>query len=444
MNWEQLLNATRLGKEGAKVTDIETLRSEFQRDYDRIIFSSPFRRLQNKTQIFPLPGSVFVHNRLTHSLEVASVGRSLGNTVAKHLKKLYPNYIPELFNEIGTIVSSASLSHDLGNPPFGHAGEKSISAYFKTGEGLKFKDSVSKSEWADLTNFEGNANALRLLSHKFNGRREGGFALTYATLASLIKYPFSSLKRTKKDKYGYFDSEKEIFEKIAIEVGLARLDEEELTFARHPLVYLVEAADDISYQIMDIEDAHKLNILSTTETVDILMTFFNEETDSGFYNKKEEIFEQVTDTNEQIAFLRASVINLLVYKTADIFIAKHKQILNGSFSGSLVDYLTGTYKEAMENCAAIAYKKVYLHRSVVEVEITGYNVLNTLMHEFTQAIFDPKTEYSKKLLALLPLQYQGIYNSDYEKLRAVIDFVSGMTDLYALDLYKLIKGIGIQ
>lgn len=444
MNWEQLLNATRLGKEGTKVTDIESLRSEFQRDYDRIIFSSPFRRLQNKTQVFPLPGSVFVHNRLTHSLEVASVGRSLGNTVAQHLKKLYPNYVPELFNEIGTIVSSASLSHDLGNPPFGHAGEKSISAYFKKGEGQKFKNSVSEEEWADLTNFEGNANALRLLSHKFYGRREGGFALTYATLASLIKYPFSSLERTKKDKYGYFNSEEAIFKKIAETVGLERLNNNELIFARHPLVYLVEAADDISYQIMDIEDAHKLKILSTNETVDILMTFFDKNADAGFYMKKEEIFNQVTDTNEQIAFLRASVINLLVHKTAEIFIENHKQILEGRFSGSLVDFLTGTYKQAMENCAANAYKKVYLHKSVVEVEITGYNVLNTLMHEFTQAIFDPDTEYSKKLLTLLPMQYQGNFSTDYDKLRAVIDFVSGMTDLYALDLYKLIKGIGIQ
>ena len=444
MNWEQLLNATRLGKEGTKVTDIEALRSEFQRDYDRIIFSSPFRRLQNKTQIFPLPGSVFVHNRLTHSLEVASVGRSLGNTVAQYLKKLYPNYIPELFSEIGTIVSSASLSHDLGNPPFGHAGEKSISAFFKNGNGLKYKETVSENEWDDLTNFEGNANALRLLSHKFNGRREGGFALTYATLASLIKYPFSSANRIKKDKYGYFESEKEIFERIANEVGLTKLSDNDLIFARHPLVYLVEAADDISYQIMDIEDAHKLKILSTNETVDILMTFFNKEKDAGFFVKKDEIFQQVTDTNEQIAFLRASVINLLVHKAANIFIENQQQVLEGSFTGSLVDYLTGTYKNAMESCADIAYKKVYLHRSVVEVEITGYNVLNTLMDEFTKAIFDPKAEYSKKLLALLPLQYQGDYSTDYEKLRAIIDFISGMTDLYALDLYKLIKGIGIQ
>ncbi len=442
MNWQQLLSPIRLGKENVNTTDIEALRSEFQRDYDRLIFSSPFRRLQNKTQVFPLPGSVFVHNRLTHSLEVASVGRSLGNTVAKYLKKTYNNS-QVLFDEIGSIVSAASLSHDLGNPPFGHSGEKAISAFFEKGLGNIYKDKVSETEWNDLTNFEGNANALRLLTHKFNGRREGGFALTYATLASLIKYPFNSTNRTKKGKYGFFVSETDTFSLIAKQIGLKQLQENELIYARHPLVYLVEAADDISYQIMDIEDAHKLKILSYEKTVEILMSFFNETEDAGFFNKKQEIFEQVTDINEQIAFLRASVINLLVNKCANIFIENEKIILAGDFNGSLVNYLTGTYKNAMENCANIAWNNVYSHHSVVEVEITGYNVLNTLLNEFTLAIFDPNAEYSKKLLALLPMQYQGEYKNEYSKLRAIIDFISAMTDLYAMDLYKLIKGIGI-
>lgn len=444
MIWKQLLSPMQFGKEHLPVPNFEDIRSEFQRDYDRLIFSSPFRRLQNKTQVFPLPGSVFVHNRLTHSLEVASVGRSLGNIVAQHLKNLYPDNPKNLFDQIGTIVSTASLSHDLGNPPFGHAGEKAISAFFSDGTGKEYQLKVSETEWADLTNFEGNANALRLLTHKFNGRRKGGFSLTYATLASLIKYPFASVDRTKKDKYGFFNSELETFESIANIVGLKKLHDSKAIYARHPLVYLVEAADDISYQIMDIEDAHKLKILSTEKTVEILMQFFHPEKDSWFYKKKEEIYADVTDTNEQIAFLRASVINLLVGKMTDIFVANEKMILEGGFGGSLVDYLTGSYKEAMDNCALIAYKEVYQHRSVVEVEITGYNVLTTLTNEYTHALFHPSEEYSKKLLALLPLQYQGEYQSDYEKLRAVIDFVSGMTDLYALELYKLIKGIGIN
>lgn len=442
MNWQQLLSPVRFGKEASVAIEHELARTEFQRDYDRIIFSSPFRRLQNKTQVFPLPGSVFVHNRLTHSLEVASVARSLGNTVAGYLKDNVKIENPDLFNDIGAIVSAASLSHDLGNPPFGHAGEKAISGYFEKGNGNIYKDKVSEQEWADLTNFEGNANALRLLSHRFNGRRNGGFALTYATLASLVKYPFCSVNRTKKGKYGFFKSEEDTFIKIANLTGLKQLDKTAAVFARHPLVYLVEAADDISYQIMDIEDAHKLKILSTAETIELLTGFFDLQNDHTFFCKKAEIFKEVTDTNEQIAFLRASVINLLVHNVADIFIQQHDNILNGELKGSLVDYLTGQAQQAMSVCSTIAYHKIYLHPEVVKIEVTGYNVLNTLVDEFTKAVFDPEAEYSKKLISLLPLQYKGEYQNDYERLRAVIDFISGMTDLYALDLYKLIKGIG--
>jgi len=439
MNWEKLISAKRFGKEGANTVPLELMRSEFQRDYDRIIFSSPFRRLQNKTQVFPLPGSVFVHNRLTHSLEVASVGRSLGHRVASHLKTKYNNAY--YLSDIDTIVGTASLAHDLGNPPFGHAGEKAISDYFLKGEGLRFKEKLSDAQWADLLYFEGNANALRLLTHKFNGRRQGGFVLTNATLASLVKYPFSSVNRTKKNKYGYFQSELNSFESIANETGL--IETSPGTYCRHPLVYLVEAADDISYQIMDIEDAHKLGIFSTKETTDLIMAFFDEKKDASFIEKKNEVVKEVTDKNEQIAFLRASAINHLAAKVATIFLENEELILQGKFIGSLVDYLEGTAKYAMENCGKIAGEKIYNHKSVIKVEITGYNVLTTLMQNYIAAVFDNKAEYSKKLLALLPMQYQESYTDDYTKIRSVLDFVSGMTDLYALDLYKLIKGIGI-
>lgn len=438
MKWDRLISPRRFGKDEPTQISPEFMRSEFQRDYDRIIFSSPFRRLQNKTQIFPLPGSVFVHNRLTHSLEVASVGRSLGNRVAETLIKKYPNTIH--LSEIPTIVGTASLAHDLGNPPFGHAGEKSISDYFKKNE-VFLKDKMSPSQWEDLLCFEGNANALRLLTHTFNGRREGGYVLTYATLAALIKYPFDSVNRSKKNKYGYFQSEKQIFDKIATETGL--LKRANGSYCRHPLVYLVEAADDISYQIMDIEDAHKLGILSTEETTELFMSFFDTKDDASFINKKEDIYKVVSDKNEQISFLRASVINHLVNKVSNIFIENEITILAGSFEGSLVDYLTGSSKFAMENCADTAIHKIYNNRSVVEIEITGYNVLNTLLSNYVSALFDSKAEYSKKLLSLLPLQYKENHADDYSKLRSVLDFVSGMTDLYALDLYKLIKGIGL-
>lgn len=441
MRWETLLTPVRFGKEQLPDLELNLLRSEFQRDYDRLIFSSPFRRLQNKTQVFPLPGSVFVHNRLTHSLEVASVGRSLGNTIAASLLNQHGKN--PFIHEIGSIVATASLAHDLGNPPFGHAGEKAISEFFVSGRGNFLKNRVNEHQWADLTNFEGNANALRLLTHKFNGRRAGGYVLTYATLASMLKYPFGALLRTPKNKYGYFDSEAETFLSIVKQTGLLKLSESQPVYARHPLVYLVEAADDISYQIMDLEDAHKLGILTTDETTRLLMAFFDQEQQAGFWKKKEQIYQQVTDKNEQVAFLRASVINHLVNVVAQIFLDNEKTILKGEFTGSLVDYLSETESLAMDACKEVALKKIYSHRSVVEIEITGYNVINTLLEEFTHAMFHNREDYSKKLLSLLPVQYHEKHQCDYEKTRSVLDFISGMTDLYALDLYKLIKGIGI-
>ncbi len=438
MEWKKLLSPVRFGKENIKDSAIELARSEFQRDYDRLIFSSPFRRLQNKTQVFPLPGSVFVHNRLTHSLEVASVGRSLGDAVAFKLGKTVNN--PNLLSPIGTIVSTASLSHDMGNPPFGHSGESSISNFFACNEGQKYKDLVSPQQWTDLVHFEGNANALRLLTHQFNGRRQGGFALTYATLASLIKYPFASDVATTKGKFGFFNSEKDSFLKIVKALGIKCLDEEKQIYARHPLVYLVEAADDISYQIMDLEDAHRLKILSTERTQQILLQFFDKQKDKAFFNKKEEVFKQVTDSNEQVAFLRASVINLLTYQVADAFVNNIDDILSGTFEGSIIKQIDEVPLKAMKNCAKISVPEIYNHRSVVEIEITGNNVINTLLKEFCEAMINPPTDYSQKILSLLPLQFKGSYTNDYDKLRSVVDFVSGMTDLYAVDLYKLIKG----
>ena len=262
MNWDKLLSTKRTGQENLK--EVKHDRTQFQRDYDRLIFSSPFRRLQDKTQVFPLPGSVFVHNRLTHSLEVASVGRSLGNNVSAKLLKAGLGK-PELVAEIGSVVAAACLAHDMGNPPFGHSGEAAIGHYFTNGAGADFKHMLSEAEWTDFTRFEGNANALRILTHAYRGRRQGGFAMTYTTVASILKYPYASHLGLK--KYGYFQSEKEMFRHIADELQLKVLDEEKGIYARHPLVYLVEAADDICYQVMDIEDAHKLKILSYEENL---------------------------------------------------------------------------------------------------------------------------------------------------------------------------------
>lgn len=441
MMWDKLLSTHRYGHdENQKDVDLEIIRTNFQRDYDRLIFSSPFRRMQNKTQVFPLPGSVFVHNRLTHSLEVASIGRSLGNIVSNQIIKEKKADNHPLMSELGTIVSVAGLAHDLGNPPFGHSGESAISNFFENGDGQSLKSNMTEAEWLDLTNFEGNANLLRLLTHQFKGRRAGGMMLTCACLSAMIKYPFASTERTKKGKYGFFQSEKEAFNTIAHETGLVCLDAERNIFARNPLAYLMEAADDIAYMIMDIEDAHKLGILTFDETRERLSSFFDGENLQKFHQKLDSVKDVVTDTNEVVAFLRALSINQLTTRTSEVFINNYDAIMNGTFSGSLVKNLPEKIETEYEESSDLSVKKIYNNQAVVKVEITGYNVLKTLVEEFLQATLSPNTNYSRKLLQLIPNQYKTEAVSTYDKCRQILDFISGMTDLYAMDIYKLIKG----
>ena len=440
MNWNQLLSAKRFGQEDRIAINKHEIRSQFQRDYDRLIFSSPFRRLQNKTQVFPLPGSVFVHNRLTHSLEVSSVGRSLGNLLSEELtnSKLYEN--TSYLDGIGNIVAAASLAHDLGNPPFGHSGEEALSYYFTHGEGHKLENRFSKEQWADFCNFEGNANAFRLLTHTFNGRRKGGFALTYSSIASIIKYPWGAYKipEVGKRKYGFFGTEKENFMMVAKELGIPEIKPG--IFARHPLVYLVEAADDICYQIMDIEDAHKLKILNTEETKQLLLNFYDKNEDINTLNRIDETFEEVSDTNEQIAYIRANVIGKLIKECVAVFLANEEQIMAGKFSSTLIKKVPESSKTAYENCTQIAISKIYNHRSVLEIELAGHKILGTLLQEFIEAVLNPKSFYSEKLLSLIPEQYDHKGEDDYLKIMSILDFVSGMTDVFALDLYQTIKG----
>jgi len=439
MDWNTLISAKRLGSKNRKNISPELVRTEFQRDYDRLIFSSAFRRLQNKTQVFPLPGSVFVHNRLTHSLEVASIGRSLGEMVALELKNNKSINV-QLIDQIGTIVSTACLAHDLGNPPFGHSGELSISKYFIDGNGKNLKDKVNEAQWHDLQHFEGNANAFRILTHQFKGKRNGGFALTYSTIAALVKYPFPSSAFPEKKKYGFFNSDFDNYKLIADELGIKELDKEKGHFARHPLVFLVEAADDIAYQLMDLEDAMKLGILSVEETENLFLSFFNKKEDKVFFEIKTSVYNEITDTNERIAFLRASVVGKLLKETVDVFMQKHDKILEGSFQQSLIKNLNSKSAEAMKTVSKISVKKIYQNTDVISIELAGYNILGSLMDEFVKAVLEPDSDYSRKLISLIPLQYQVSDNNIYTKLQSVLDFISGMTDLYALKLYKDIKG----
>ena len=437
MNWNQLLSTKRFGQEDYyKKRDDD--RSEFQRDYDRLIFSAPFRRLQNKTQVFPLPGSVFVHNRLTHSLEVSSVGRSLGVNVAHRLKNRSAE--TPYFEEIGSIVSAACLAHDLGNPPFGHSGEKAIATYFSEGNGMNLKAEMTDEEWKDIICFEGNANALRLLTHQFNGRRPGGFVLTYSTLASVVKYPYASIySDPKKQKFGFFDSEKTDFEKIANELGIPYSPENPNRFARHPLVFLVEAADDICYQIMDIEDAHKLKILTSEEVKNLFLGFFSPEKIA----RRMETMNMVTDVNEQIAYLRSSVIGQLIDECSAVFAENEASILNGNFNSSLIKQLPQHSFEAYKNCEKTAVAKIYRSSEVLDVELAGYKIILTLLEHLVAAVLSPEKAYSKQLLMRIPEQYETNAPTVYGKIMAILDYISGMTDIYALDLYRKITGMSI-
>ena len=435
MNWKQLLSAKRFGMEEFHEERQEN-RSEFQRDYDRLIFSAPFRRLQNKTQVFPLPGSIFVHNRLTHSLEVSCVGRSLGNDVAKSILQRQPELQETFLPEIGSIVSAACLAHDMGNPPFGHFGERAISTFFSEGKGLRLKEMLSAQEWNDLTHFEGNANAFRLLTHQFEGRRKGGFVLTYSTLASIVKYPFSSSLAGRKSKFGFFVSEEESFRKVADELGLIQLSESPLKYARHPLVYLVEAADDICYQMMDIEDAHKLKILTTEETQSLLMSYFDE----GRQAHMRKTFEIVSDTNEQIAYLRSCVIGRMIQECTRAFLEHEEEILSGTFEGTLIKHISQRPAEAYKHCAHVSMEKIYRSQDVLDIELAGFRVISTLLELMMDAVTSPEKAYSELLINRVSSQYNIKSPVLYERIQAILDYISGMTDIFALDLYRKING----
>ena len=442
MNWQQLISNKRLGQEH-RHPERHDDRTEFKRDYDRLIFSAPFRRLQNKTQVFPLPGSIFVHNRLTHSLEVSSVGMSLGNDVAQQLLKLHPELSGSLLGEIGQIVATACLAHDMGNPPFGHSGEKAIQSFFTEGPGHGLQTEVSPQFWSDVTHFEGNANAFRLLTHQFQGRRAGGFVMTYSTLASIVKYPFSSMAAGKKGKFGFFDSEKESFLQIAYELGIIRRSNEgePLRYARHPLVYLVEAADDICYEIMDIEDAHKLKIISYEDTSRMLLSFFDVEARKRILQRI--INEGVTDLNEKIVYMRACLIGLLESECVQTFVDHEEEILSGTFEGSLIDHISELPREAYRQCAKISVERIYRSKPVLDVELSGYQIIQTLMEQFIDAAVHPERFYSRQLIGRVSSQYDISAEALEARLMAVIDYISGMTDVYALDEYQKISGISL-
>ena len=302
---------------------------------------------------------------------------------------------------------------------------------------------MSATFWSDITHFEGNANAFRLLTHRFKGRREGGFVLTYSTLASVVKYPFASLAAGKKGKFGFFSSEEPAYRRIADDLGILRLsaDGEPLRHVRHPLVYLVEAADDICYEVMDIEDAHKLKILSFEETTRLLLGFFDEETKAGILRRI--VDEGITDDNEKVVYMRSCVIGRLERECAEAFVANEDAILCGTFEGSLIDHVSPAVAEAYRSCAKVSRQKIYNSKPVIDVELSGYKIIETIMEQMTLAAIAPTRFYSQQLLRRVSSQYD-IDSPDLEtRIMAVIDYIRGMTDVYALDIYQKINGISL-
>jgi dGTPase len=437
LNWSQLLSSQRIHHKSSP----EHSRSAFEQDYDRIIFSHPFRRLQDKTQVHPLPEHDFVHTRLTHSLEVSSVGRSLGRKAGEHILQRHPTLTSNfsLF-DFGAIVAAASLAHDLGNPPFGHAGEDAISDFFAHHpQGLSFKDKVNEAEWKDLIAFEGNAQGFRIVNSN-----QYGLKLTVATLGAFTKYPcpalFPDRDKSKKSqkKYGYFQSEKEIFAEAAAQLDLLKTSD--MSWCRHPLTFLVEAADDICYSIIDLEDGCRLGLVSFSDTVALLANILKEDF-------KPEKLARINGANEKIGVLRAMAIKKLVDECTEVFLDHEKQILNGTFDSALADQCS--FKQALEEISKISVEKIYRARHVVEIEASGHEVLPGLLEEFTQAgthlAHNMKSRKYQNLVLLLPeeIQYSILQQREncYIMLRNIIDFVSGLTDRHALSLYRKIKGM---
>ncbi|WP_027381710.1 deoxyguanosinetriphosphate triphosphohydrolase [Chryseobacterium daeguense] len=447
MNLNQIYTNQRTGNN----PHTKASRTDFQRDFDRIIFSSAFRRLQNKTQVFPLPGSVFVHNRLTHSLEVSSVGRSLGSVIGEYIHDQFRNDLTEdsrnfyLLN-LGNVIAAACLCHDVGNPAFGHSGEDAIASYFERNES-DLKPKFNEKEWADLVNFEGNANAIRVLAQQQQGKDAGGVQLTFSTLASIAKYPCEAIARDKKvlhrKKFGFFQNEKDIFLQIAKGTNLISENEEPHIFKRHPFVWLVEAADDICYNIIDMEDAHRLGIVSTSDCENLFFELVKSETDD--IKRVKDKLTSIGNENEKISYLRAKVINALINKSIEIYKQNFEMILAGNLDKALLDVYKSE-NDSLKEIEKFSIAKIYNHKAVVEIENAGYNVMYELLDHFIPSILKSKDErksYDKMALKLLPQQFVYEEGTDYQKVLGVIDFVSGMTDNFATDLYRKIKGIDI-
>ncbi|GAB4136293.1 MAG: deoxyguanosinetriphosphate triphosphohydrolase [Bacteroidia bacterium] len=450
MNWNTLFSEARI-TDHAQTRIATPGRTNFERDFDRVVFSSAFRRLQDKTQVIPLPESDFVHNRLTHSLEVSCVGRSLGKLagrviIDRHgLHDIHPS-------DFGAVCATAALAHDLGNPPFGHSGEAAISDYFNNGKGKLYRELIhDELKWADITNFEGNANGFKLLTN-YNEASGGNINLTFTTLAAFTKYPTRSFKseedklkfkgKVSQKKYGYFQSEAGIFNTVFTHLEIDQLTP--YSWNRHPLAFLVEAADDICYRIIDFEDGIRIGLIPFKDGEELLKAVVARDFDSGRYG-------QISDIREKIGYLRAKAINTLINGCMEVFLEKDDDILNNRFDQSLIDQLHSSVLNPLNEILDISRDKVYRSRNVIQIEAAGFNVVAELLDMFINAVNDDHTfgkdlrkkkPYSDKLLSMLPGQFRVKDTDDaYLRILRVCEFIAGMTDTYAVNLYRRLKGI---
>ncbi|RKS00854.1 deoxyguanosinetriphosphate triphosphohydrolase [Flavobacterium sp. 102] len=442
MTWEQLLSLKRQGDTGKRLRiEQDDTRLGFEVDYDRIIFSSAFRSLQDKTQVIPLSKTDFVHTRLTHSLEVSVVGRSIGRLVGKKIIEKYP-YLKEIhgyhMNDFGAIVAAAALAHDIGNPPFGHSGEKAIGEYFSIGKGQQYKDQLTPKQWQDLIDFEGNANGFSVLTSSRPGI-EGSLRLSYATLGAFTKYPKESLpkKPTKNiadKKYGFFQSDVAFFKEVAEELGMiSNKTGADVGYERHPLAFLVEAADDICYTIIDFEDGINLGLVSEDYALEYLIKLVKDTIDAAKY-------QTLTTKEDRISYLRALAIGNLINDAVRVFVENEEAILKGEFHFALTD--KSKYKAQMDDIIKLSVKNIYQSREVIEKELSGYQIINNLLDKFITAYnntYDGKaTNYDKLLMKILPEKHHLEKESLYERLLHICHFISMLTDGKAVELNKIV------
>ena len=442
MNWEQLLSLKRQGDISKRLRiEQDDTRLGFEVDYDRIIFSSAFRSLQDKTQVIPLSKTDFVHTRLTHSLEVSVVGRSIGRLVGKKIIEKYP-HLKEVhgfhMNDFGAIVAAAALAHDIGNPPFGHSGEKAIGEYFSIGNGKQYKDQLTEKQWQDLIDFEGNANGFSVLTSSRPGI-EGSLRLSYATLGAFTKYPKESLpkkptKNISDKKYGFFQSDKDFFKEVADELGMiSNKTGNDIGYERHPLAFLVEAADDICYTIIDFEDGINLGLVSEDFALEYLIKLVKDTIDTAKY-------QTLTTKEDRISYLRALAIGNLISDAVKVFIENEETILKGEFHFALTD--KSKYKAQMDDIIKLSVKNIYQSREVIEKELSGYQIINNLLDKFITAYNNTHegkaTNYDKLLLKILPEKHHLEKETLYERLLHICHFISMLTDGKAVLYNKIV------